>query len=166
MWWLWRVVLWFYHSQLLSLENRRLREILPKCRKTWGGARGKKTKTETSQYCALTGQEAMNSEIQEILIVIILFFYCAGGQTLQNASQRGCGVFFNGNIQKWTGWVMGNLLSLTLLEQGLDQMSSERSTSLYHNSVKWLLLYQHFLWNSESSLAHWVPSSDQLKGNK
>lgn len=31
---------------------------------------------------------------------------------------------------------MGNLLSLTLLEQGLDQMSSEMSISLYHTSVK------------------------------
>lgn len=162
-------MLWFYHSQLLSLENKWLREILPKCIKTWGGDRGKKTKPETSWYCALTGQEAMNSETQKILLIIIksfFFFCCAGGQTLQNASQGGCGVFFNGHIQKSAGWAMGDLLSLAWLEQGMDQMSSEMSISLYHNTEKWLGLYQHCWWNSESSLTHWVPSSDQLKGNK
>lgn len=68
----------------------------------WG--QGKKDKAGDFSVLFTDREEAMNSEIQRILIIIIkTSFYCAGGQILQNASQRGCGVSFNGNIQKSAG---------------------------------------------------------------
>lgn len=136
MWWLQCSVLWFYHSQLLSLENRRLREISPKCIKTWGGVGGKKTKPETSQCCALTGREAMNTEIQKILIIIIKTFFTM--QVVKHCKmlpREAVESPSHGDIQESTGWAMGSLLPLTLLEP--DTLSAIQWSAQRKQIVIW-----------------------------
>lgn len=70
----------------------------------WGW--GKKDKArDSSVLCTdrARGNEFRNTENSDNDQKKPPFFYCAGGQTLQNASERGCGVSFNGDIQKSTG---------------------------------------------------------------
>ena len=61
-----------------------------------------------------------------------LFCY-AGDGALAHFAQRGCGVSFLGDLQKPPGLVLGTLLWVSLLEQGLDQMDPEVPSNLSHS---------------------------------
>jgi len=57
------------------------------------------------------------------------FFTCKGNQTLEQVAQRGCGASIYEDMQNLTGHspVLGNLLWLTLLEQGVGLDDLKRS---------------------------------------
>lgn len=53
------------------------------------------------------------------------FFYCDGGQTLEQVAQRPCGVFILGNTKNLSGYGLNNLLWFTLLSaEGRPKTSS------------------------------------------
>lgn len=117
------------------------------CIKTWGGAGGKKTKPETPRCCALTGQEAMNSEIQKILIMIrkkTLFFtvqvvkHCK--MLLREAVESPLMEIFKSQLDEL--WAICS--RWLCLSRGWTRWAPEVSTNLYQDSVKRLLLPSTF----------------------
>lgn len=69
--------------------------------------------TDFSQWCPVTGKEAMSTNKKHMefhLNIRKMFLSCKSGQTLEQATQGGCGVPILGHTQTQLDTIQGSLL--------------------------------------------------------
>ncbi|KAK4817918.1 hypothetical protein QYF61_002759 [Mycteria americana] len=99
---------------LFRLEKQQLRDDFSMCRNI------QREGCQDQRQWAQTETREVPSEQQETL------FYCVGDWALAQIAQGGCGVSILGDVQKPLNMVLGSLLWVALLEQGVGPDDLQR----------------------------------------
>lgn len=99
----------------------------------------KRTEWGSFQWVAVTAQETMKQVVPPGHQEVILYSMSDGA--LAQVAQRCCEVSSLEIFKRCLAVVLGTLLRVALLEQGLDQRDPEVPANLHNSDIVWYLIY-------------------------